>query len=145
MHSLPEGLVCPTPLEELAAALWLLPANPSRSSCRMQCETSVVVSYYTSSNKVLCLSRAFQTMCSAMARQDDLALSWPVSLCSTIHHSGPGSLRWNHRQQWLLLPSLPGLAWPIPNFPSLSCHRSAVKFSLLLHTENNALLWLGCR
>lgn len=88
---------CPKTLQELHCS-FLTPSRHTQQQW-LQCEASAVVSYYSQSNKPLCLSKAFQLMCSAglNAGWKQLVLGQPIFLCNMIHHFGSGSPGWNHK------------------------------------------------
>lgn len=96
---------CPKTLQELPCG-FLTPSRHSQQKW-LQCEASAIASYYSQSNKTLCLSKVFQIMCSAVLNSGwkHVVLGQPIFLCNMIHHFGSGSPGWNHKQQYLLLPS----------------------------------------
>lgn len=105
LYSLPAGLpACPKTLQELHGSV-LAPSRHTQQK-RLQCETSALVSDYSRSNKPLCLSKVFQMTCSPglNAGWKHLMLGQSLCPCNMIHHFGPGSPGWNHKQQLLLHP-----------------------------------------
>lgn len=134
------GLVCQP--AKLGGSLWLISVtNPSRSGCRKQCRTSVVVSYYTPSNKPLCFSSVFQITCSVglNAGWKHLALGWPTSL-----RCNPSRWSWLSRmkpQAAMSAPAIPN--WLISSFPNFLWHLSAARFSPLCIGER-MIFDLGC-